>query len=102
MKKLNLNHEYTPNDLVKLNSQIESVLSAAELDNELLKQLIIQRDEKVIELLDSLEGTNRTKSSKCELKSNEQLLSHVESHFRDALKELSGLIKGRKSVNKYV
>ena len=102
MKKLNLNHKYTPNNLVKLNTQIESVLSAAELDNELLKQLIIQRDEKVIELINSLDGIDRSNFSKCELKSNEILLSHVESHFRDALKELSSLVKGRKSVNKYV
>ncbi|MBU2877984.1 MULTISPECIES: hypothetical protein [Aliiglaciecola] len=101
MSKLTLNHRFTPDNLKDINGQIEAVLDAKELDNELLKQLIIKRDVVVTNHLKSLERDNEKVFAEHEIIVNNTLSTIVESQLKESLTQLSGLIRGKKIVNKY-
>ncbi|GAA0857153.1 hypothetical protein [Aliiglaciecola litoralis] len=101
MKKLNLHHAHTPDDLAEINSQLESVLKADSLDDEKLKQLITQRDTFILEHLTTLQDDAKKQFAELELKSNKKLSSLIEHQLSASLKQLSGLLKGQKAVNKY-
>ncbi|GAB2689935.1 hypothetical protein Q4574_00585 [Aliiglaciecola sp. 3_MG-2023] len=101
MIKLTLSHQYTPENLKAINTQIETVLAAAELDDKLLKQLIETRDEVVVDHLKSLDQTAEKLFSESELETNKSLTKVIDTQLKESLKQLSGLIRGKKSVNKY-
>lgn len=101
MKKFSLNHDYTPAELTEINIELESVLSADSLDDEKLRQLINQRDTFIVKYLKSLQDGNEKQFAKHELNSNKQLSSLIEHQLSASLKQLSGLLKGQKAVNKY-
>lgn len=101
MKKLKLNHVHTPNSLAEINGQLELVLNGETLDDNLLKELIENRDLIVVSHLNGLAGDIRKTFAEHELVSNQLLSNVINKHLRSSLKQLSGLLRGRKAVNKY-
>ncbi|MEP4890002.1 MAG: hypothetical protein ABJV04_08250 [Aliiglaciecola sp.] len=101
MNKLNLSHQYTPDNLDNVNKQLETVLSSDELDDKLLRQLISQRDEIVTEHIKSLDKNTEKLFSTSELEVNQRLSTIIEAQLADSLKQLTGLIRGKKIVDKY-
>lgn len=101
MKNLNLNHDYTPPKLADINLQIQTVLNAEELDDSLLKSLIEQRDVVVIEHLRSISVDDEKQFAKNELVINQTLSEEIGLQLKASLKDLSGLLRGRKAVDKY-
>ncbi|MFA3790632.1 hypothetical protein AB6T38_05910 [Aliiglaciecola sp. SL4] len=101
MNKLNLSHQYTPDNLDSVNKQLETVLSSDELDDKLLRQLIIQRDEIVTKHISSLDKNTEKLFSTSELEANQRLSTIIEAQLKDSLKQLTGLIRGKKIVDKY-
>jgi len=101
VNKLKLNHEFSPQSLVDINEELESLLNAKELDDERLKVLIEKRDAVINTHISSLSESDIKSFSKNELEVNNVLSTIVKSHFRDSLKQLSGLKRGHKAVSKY-
>lgn len=101
MKNLKLNHEYTPSELAKVNHQILTAIAAEELDHALLKSLVEQRDHVIVEHLKSLDLEDEKRFANSELATNHSLSEYTSKELKSSLKQLSGLIRGRKAVNKY-
>lgn len=101
MKKLNINHEYTPDGLKLLNAKLESELCNESLNDVKLKGLIEQRDSLVIGHLKTLDPHSEKLFAEHELNSNKDLLKVIEEHLSLSLKELSGFLRGKKVLKKY-
>ncbi|TRY30927.1 hypothetical protein [Aliiglaciecola sp. M165] len=101
MKKLSLNHEFTPPPLADINLQIQTTLEAEELDDSLLKTLIEERDSIITKHLEDLKDGDVKSFAKTELVINQKLSEHINKQLKASLKQLSGLLRGRKAVNKY-
>lgn len=101
MKKLNLNHEKTPAKLAEINQQLESTLSNDELDDARLRVLVELRDEFIITHLQSLNNIQQKSFAELEVLSNTALSKLISNQLSDSLTELTGLLRGKKAVNKY-
>ena len=99
--QLNLSHSQTPDTLEAINQEISKVLSDENVDDANLRLLVTRRDDCVQSYLVELDETERADFAKLELVSNEKLLAVVKVQLNDSLGQLSGLIRGRKAVNKY-
>ncbi|MDC0601514.1 hypothetical protein OAP14_00660 [Aliiglaciecola sp.] len=98
---LELSHSQTPEILQAINQEISKALSAEEIDDAKLRLLVTRRDEYVQSYLPELDEIKRAEFAQQELVSNEKLLAIVKVQLSDSLGQLSGLIRGRKAVNKY-
>lgn len=101
MNKLNLSHEHTPANLNEINSQLESVLNTDPVDDEKLRALIDSRDKIILEHLNGLQPEHEKTFAEKELGVNKVLSKLIEKQLQTSLKQLSGLVRGKKSVNKY-
>lgn len=101
MKKLNLNHEKTPAKLAEINQQLESTLSNDELDDARLRVLVELRDEFIVTHLQSLNNIQQKSFAELEVLSNTALSKLISNQLSDSLTELTGLLRGKKAVNKY-
>lgn len=101
MKKLTLNHDKTPLNLVEINDELESLLAIDDFDDKRLLQLVERRDEIILTHLDSLDRQAREEFANAELKANETLTNIAKKFFRASLSKLSGLTRGLKAVEKY-
>ncbi len=101
MKNLKLNHQSTPTSLIPINAELESVLSSEDLDDKRLLELIILRDELISAHLDSIDETTKKKFVKAEYDVNTVLSKIAQRLFKASLSNLSGLVRGKKAVEKY-
>mgnify|MGYP006084665549 CR=1 FL=1 len=64
-------------------------------------KLVTERDEFIKDYLQNLHDELKTDFVDAELKVNGALVAYAEESFKASLKQLSGLVRGRKAVNKY-
>lgn len=101
MKKLNLNHDKTPDKLAEINQQLESILSNDELDDTKLRVLIELRDEFINSHLQSLNEIQQKSFAELEIQSNNALSKLISNQLSDSLTQLTGLLRGKKAIDKY-
>ncbi|WJG10567.1 hypothetical protein [Aliiglaciecola sp. LCG003] len=101
MNKLKLNHKQTPQELVDINLQLEALLEADSLDDAKLKSVVDLRDTFILSHLKSQPSEELKSFAEQELVINNMLSSLIEKQLSDSLSQLSGLLRGRKAVNKY-
>lgn len=101
MNKINLEHPFTPPELTKLNQEITALLNSEALDEKSFHALSVKRDLCIKDYLSTLDQAQKTQFCEAEIKVNEVLVDCAQRLFNQSLKELSGLIRGRKAVKKY-
>ena len=101
MKTLTLNHSFTPSPLKKINLDLSELTSDDDPDESKFLQLVTQRDEFIQSYLQTLEKQLKTDFVSAEIKVNGVLVAYAEESFKASLKQLSGLVRGRKAVKKY-
>lgn len=102
MKKLHLDHAYTPNSLKELNAQVLELFSNDSFDELELLKLIQNRDVMIREHLDSCDAELQKAFATAELEVNGLLVAYVKDLSKASLKQLSDLVRGRKAVKKYI
>ncbi|MGS2720405.1 hypothetical protein [Paraglaciecola aestuariivivens] len=101
MKTLELDHSYTPKQLTVINQDLAALLSSADPDQAQFLKLVSQRDEFIQNYLKTLDNPLKKDFVNAELKVNGALVAYAEQSFKASLKQLSGLVRGRKAVKKY-
>lgn len=102
MKKLILDHYFTPSPLKNLNCKLSELTTENDPDESKFLQLVTERDEFIQKYLKHLSDQEEKKHfATAELQVNGALVAYAEASFKASLKQLSGLVRGRKAVNKY-
>lgn len=101
MKKLILDHSHTPPTLIKINQNLRDLLADKEPDEGKFFELVSLRDEIILAHLDTLVGEDKKDFVEAEIKINGALVASAKELFQASLKQLAGLIRGRKAVKKY-
>jgi hypothetical protein len=101
LKTLTLNHSFTPSHLKKINQDLSELTSDVDPDESKFLQLVTKRDEFIQNYLQTLEKQLKTDFVNAEIKVNGALVAYAEESFKASLKQLSGLVRGRKAVKKY-
>ena len=101
MNKINLEHPFTPPELSVLNQEIAALLNSEALDEQSFHSLSVKRDRCINNYLSTLDQAQKAQFCEAEIKVNDALVDCAQRLFNQSLKELSGLIRGRKAVKKY-
>lgn len=101
MISITLSHKFTPSELVVINDKICALLSEDELDEKQLAELTSQREDIVKTHLEKLTASDLKLFAEAELQVNQKLIDLTQQRRSDMLKQLSGFLRGRKSVKKY-
>ena len=101
MKIIDLNHSYTPPLLAKINQDLEQLLEQQDPDEATFLALANQRDDVIQKHLTTLSGDDRRMFVEAELEINGLLVASANQMFKASLNQLSGLVRGRKAVEKY-
>lgn len=101
MKKLKLIHPLTPPSLIDVNSKLESLLQAEELDDTKLRELVDARDEIILQHLEGLSAEAKQAFAREELIVNDKISEVAKGLLKKSLAQISGLLRGRKAVEKY-
>ena len=70
-------------------------------DESTLLKLVTDRDNYIQKYLKELPDKDKNSFVTAELQINGVLVAYAEASFKASLKQLSGLVRGRKAVNKY-
>lgn len=101
MKKLTLNHSYTPSQLLKINQDISDLFKLADFDESEFLKLVTLREETILSHLSSLDTLDKKQFSEAELRVNTALVEVASKMSKASLSQLAGLLRGRKAVKKY-
>jgi hypothetical protein len=101
LKKLLLDHSFTPSPLKSINRDLSELISENDPDESLFLKLVTERDEFILKYLENLAEEEKKQFAKAELLVNGALVAYAEESFKASLKQLSGLVRGRKAINKY-
>lgn len=101
MKKLILDHEFTPSPLKKINQDLSELTTENDPDESIFLKLVTVRDEFIQKFLENIPKEEKNNFVTAELKVNGALVAYAQESFKASLKQLSGLVRGRKAVNKY-
>lgn len=101
MKKLILDHSFTPSPLKVINQDISDLTAENDPDESKFLKLVTDRDELIQKYLENIPDQEKNDFVNAELKVNGALVAYAEESFKASLKQLSGLVRGRKAVNKY-
>lgn len=101
MKKLTLNHSYTPTPLKSINQRLSELTTENDPDESNFLKLAIERDEFIQDYIKNLPEDEKREFVTAELQVNGALVAYAEESFKASLKQLTGLIRGRKAVKKY-
>lgn len=101
MKNITLNHQFTSPDLAQINQDLTELLTAPDPDEETFLALVTQRDVVITAYLSTLSDAEKQLFVTAELEINAVLVAYADKMFNASLKELSGLIRGRKALKKY-
>ncbi|WP_289028052.1 hypothetical protein [uncultured Paraglaciecola sp.] len=102
MKTLNLDHPFTPPQLSIINKSLVDHLATDDPDEAVLLQLVKNREEVIQAFLKEHSKEDLKDFAKQELKMNGLLIAYCEKMSKASLKRLSGLVRGRKAVKKYL
>jgi hypothetical protein len=101
LKKLILDHSFTPTTLKSINRDLSELTTENDPDESIFLTLVTQRDEFIQDYLENLPEKDKTNFATAELIVNGALVAYAEESFKASLKQLSGLVRGRKAVNQY-
>lgn len=101
MKKIVLNHSFTPSPLKKLNQDLALLFNQKDPDEARFLSLVTLRDEFIQKYLTELSGEQKQHFVEAEIKINGLLVACANELFKASLNQLSGLVRGRKAVEKY-
>ena len=101
MKKLILDHSFTPSSLKSINRDLSELTAENDPDESRFLKLVTERDEFIQKYLQNLPEEEKNQFATAELQVNGALVAYAEGSFKASLKQLSGLVRGRKAVNKY-
>jgi hypothetical protein len=101
LKKLILDHSFTPPTLKSINLDLSELTVDNDPEESKFLQLVIKRDEFIQKYLENLPENEKNSFVTAELKVNGALVAYAEELFKASLKQLSGLVRGRKAVNRY-
>jgi len=101
LKKIILDHPFTPVNLRLINQELNQFFLLEEPDEKLFLDLANRRDSVVQSHLATLDGKDKKHFSQAELEVNGTLVAYANKLFKASLNQLSGLIRGRKAVKKY-
>lgn len=101
MKKLNLDHSYTPSPLNNINRELSGLTTENDPDESRFLKLVTEREQFIQKYLENLPEEEKNNFVTAELKANGALVAYAEGSFKASQKQLSGLVRGRKAVNKY-
>lgn len=101
MNKLILDHCFTPSLLKSINRELSELTSEKDPDESKFLQLATERDEFIQKYLEKLPEKDKNQFATAELIVNGALVAYAEESFKASLKQLSGLVRGRKAVNQY-
>lgn len=101
MKKLTLNHSHTPTPLKSINRRLSELTIENDPDESNFLKLAMERDEFIQDYIKNLPNDEKREFVTAELQVNGVLVAYAEESFKASLKQLTGLIRGRKAVKKY-
>jgi hypothetical protein len=101
LKKLILDHEFTPSPLKKINQDLAELTTENDPDESIFLKLVTVRDEFIQKFLENIPKEEKNNFVTAELKVNGALVAYAQESFKASLKQLYGLVRGRKAVNKY-
>ncbi len=101
MKKLILDHSFTPSPLKNINRDLSELTTENDPDESRFLKLVTERDEFIQKFLENLPDDKKNNFVTAELQVNGALVAYAEESFKASLKQLTGLVRGRKAVNKY-
>lgn len=101
MKTLILDHSFTPSPLKSINRELLTLTAENDLDESLFLKLVTERDEFIQTFIANLPDQEKKHFVNAELQVNGALVAYAEESFKASLKQLSGLVRGRKAVKKY-
>ena len=102
MNNLILDHPLTPPQLQQLNHTLLELLSNNAPEEAYFLKLVTLRDEIIQAYLAECSEEVRKSFAHAELQVNGALVAYANTLFKASLKELTGLIRGRKAVKKYI
>ncbi|WP_340676718.1 hypothetical protein [Paraglaciecola sp.] len=102
MKNLTLDHALTPPQLQDLNQAILELVNEDSVNEAELLRLISLRDDTIKNYLNDCHEETGKAFAEAELQVNGVLIAYANKLFNASLKQLSGLIRGRKAVKKYI
>jgi len=101
LNKLILDHCFTPSPLKSINRELSKLTTDNDSDESLFLKLVTEREEFIQNFLENIPDEEKIKFVTAELQVNGALVACAEESFKASLKQLSGLVRGRKAVNKY-
>jgi hypothetical protein len=101
LNKLILDHSFTPSPLKSINRDLSELTSENDPDESIFLKLVTERDEFILKYLENLPDDEKNQFATAELHVNGALVAYAEESFKASLKQLSGVVRGRKAVNKY-
>ena len=101
MNKLILDHSFTPSPLKSINRDLSELTIKNDPDESRFLKLVTERDEFIQKFIENLPDVEKNNFVTAELLVNGALVAYAEESFKASLKQLSGLVRGRKAVNKY-
>jgi hypothetical protein len=102
LKNLILDHELTPPQLQDINQAILELVTEESVNEAELLRLVSLRDDTIQNYLKDCNEETRKAFAEAELQVNGLLIAYANKLFNASLKQLSGLIRGRKAVKKYI
>lgn len=101
MKKIILNHSLTPSFLSQINQDLSNLLLEQDPEESKFLELATQRDDFIQKHLSELDNKTKQEFVKAEIEVNGVLVASANQLFKASLNQLSGLVRGRKAVEKY-
>lgn len=101
MKKITLDHSFTPPPLKQINQDLAELIKEQDPDESALLKLVTDRDLFIQNYIQTLQEPLKKDFVSAELKVNGVLVAYAEQSVKASLKQLSGLVRGRKVIKKY-
>ena len=101
MKKLILDHAFSPSPLKRINRDLSELTTENDPDESIFLKLVTERDVFIHNFLENIPDEEKNNFLTAELQVNGALVAYAEESFKASLKQLSGLLRGRKAVSKY-
>lgn len=101
MSNISLTHEFSPPELKRVNEQLEAILTADEIDDKQLVNLVDERHQIILQHLSALDDDEERQFAQSEYDINQTLNEYIEKIKKLSLDKASKFARGRRVVGKY-